>query len=351
MLKRARLGLNYSVPSQQRVDLYDDWMSPQLPAPVEYWLSFITSFVRTGAMRNLSIITIDDEDCLGMLIEEGIAGNLPSLRTLCVEGGVSPSPKISTAFPRLTLLALQVWDDETRIPLSPEEDIIFETLKSFQLAVVGRPSNLSLFHRWQLPQLRHLEIAIGDIDQENYATCLTTKHLCHFLRTAGYTQLTSLKFSAEVRLMLSTDLWEVLPRLKYLGVGIFSPNEGSPSIAPPSKHPLRTLAHFDNRNIYGIHIRSEIWREIKHWNNLHTVADSHEWVTIAPRERNPNKAPFSHGYTRRRNIGTSLLCEECIWDLLFVCTQRGLRYEDRWGQSWEKYQQQVEKRQSCSTSK
>lgn len=332
MVRRVRLGIKRDAPWDLRtLDDYEAWMemSDEEP-PTERLFPIVESFVHTGKARNVAIITLTGQRCLTALIEEALTGMLPAVKAISVEGYVYPPLNLVRAFPNLTFLGMQVGVGPPSGPMYLENESVFPDLKILQLAFEDDASNIALFQHWQLPKLEHLEITVGCTDIE--AATDSIQYLHGFLKRVGPT-LTGLKiyFSGEW-ITLPSDLWDIVPRIVYLGVSTLSP--GYHCSPPPQAHPLRTLANveLETGTASGV-----LYRHIEGWTGLTTVIDSHIWENIPPWTRGPSQPAFIH-----RHCGADTLCRECIIDMHILCTARGWRYEDKLGRTWKEYCERVE---------
>ena len=277
MVKRVRFRKRRT-PS---FDDYDTWFSEEKKSSKvdSPHLSTLSDYARraldiTSAPR-LTIITLTGQFCLTAIMDRALRGAFPAVRALSVEECSYPPPDLSTAFPNLVLLAWRIIANSLPTSSDIETETIFSDLTTFQLAFDNDTMDLSLFQHWTLPRLRHFEFTVSCFDEEPSTRC--TRSMYRFLRTVRES-LTGLKIALLGDWITPpSDLWEILPHLKYLGMSTVTP--GAPFPPLPARHPLRTMA---NTDVTGSISDVAPLQTLREWDSLTTLADVHRWDDIPP---------------------------------------------------------------------
>ncbi|KAG8842442.1 hypothetical protein FRC20_004400 [Serendipita sp. 405] len=241
---------------------------------------------------------------------------LSKVRALLIEySGFIPTD-IPMVCPNITFLAIHAITD-----LRGYSGIIpsaFSSLSTLQL-FINTEECLNWVGKWGLPSLRYLELATTlDAFQE----CLP-----YFLNNVGQ-ELISLQISdASNPIHFLGDIWDILPRVRYLGLTM--------SILPPPPPPNHPLQVFSNRE-HG-HYRS--WRDhlkimAEKWVGVQCISDAHTWDCMAK-----EFLDLQHDLTSPdiHSLNKFCICSRCVYSLYIACEKRGVRYEDEYGRTWAEY--------------
>lgn len=222
--------------------------------------------------------------------------------------GAKATKDITNICPRLTFLSIQLLSVEN----SPDFHLSFPELTSLVIHI-PEIEELNAFKTWDIPKLQHLWIThgmggiISQLNEvfETKRPCLLSLGLRSFDRSSSFPH----------------DIWSQVPSLLYIGFGWFYKDNISP---PPNTHPLRILA-FLQVHTYRFP-RGDLGDVLSQWKNIEVVADVHRWEdfsSICPAAG--NQPVHVHGLP------------VCFTTADSICSQHGIRYEDRHGRTFAEF--------------
>lgn len=197
----------------------------------------------------------------------------------------------------------------------------FPYLTTLQLCVKQRTLEVQ---DWDLPRLQHLEFEF------RFKNTFHRSGL-EFLRK-GWPCLLTLSINLlDGTVKFPGDIWASLPKLQYLGCHP-PPSVGRSGLSLQSDYPLRTFGflfpehhHLKKRTLMPL---------ISNMPNLTVVADYYRWEDVELPPSGSLATPSDHPLTQ--SCG-EVFCQTCIEEMYAFCTARNLRYEDRWGRSFEEF--------------
>jgi hypothetical protein len=257
---------------------------------------------------------------VGLYGDKPIASRLSRLSALLL-AGANLGRSIPSICPKLTFLSISLqglhFTDSSHFGLD------FLHITGLVICMWGS-GDFQAFASWNLPKLQHLSITYGSRDPSD--------QLREFFKTerSSLSSFALRPFSSSIFQYtgnshhLPPEIWSGAPNLLYLGLASF----GMDTIkVPPSIHPLRTLA-FLQLNPYKFP-RAVLGSILSEWNNIKVVADVHRWEDL-PSSR-------SKAFNDPNHIHFGAVCEYCLILANSICSQYGVRYEDRYGRSLEEF--------------
>jgi hypothetical protein len=226
---------------------------------------------------------------------------------------VNTASKIPSICPNLTFLSLRLQTRHSRYSL----DLHFPELTGLVI-YVEHIRAFRAFKSWNLLKLQHLWITCGEEGPKYPLDPLSE------LFERERSSLLSFAISEPGCFsQFPPDIWSRAPNLLYLGLNSFK-MAGIPT--PPVTHPLRTLGFLQVQP--HLFPRAVLGRFLSEWHNIKVIADVHIWEDIPPVR---SKAPVGFHFHAER------ICHDCVKLANVICSQYGVRYEDRYGRSLEEF--------------
>ncbi|KIM25086.1 hypothetical protein M408DRAFT_331392 [Serendipita vermifera MAFF 305830] len=256
--------------------------------------------------------------------QERVGEIFPHLRALFISINRAPKSGLLPLFENLTFLSMRL-ERSAGWPRAAAEPYCLPAVQTLQIEVTNNFS-FEFWKYWDMPSLVHLILS-------STSPLGLLVPLDAILANLG-TNLISLRiYSREGYLLLPNDIWEMVPRLEYLGTSALNRSESVAlleSSGPPSDHPLRTFGIVEVPSMYTAREDADLIAQ--NWQALSVIADSHLWGDM-PKDYSSELDTLSHPHMHIYDF-----CWMCFAVLHETCKQLGLRYEDRTGKTWEEFQ-------------
>lgn len=242
---------------------------------------------------------------------------LSGIKGLYVMGWIRTSEHISTVFPNLTFLYVQLSSPYQSLPPIHLPSLITLILK-INLCTLG------IIKNWSIPNVQYAEIT--DI------SCTSKPDLLGQFLESSWPSLLSLKIISEAMpITLPGAIWDRLPNLRYLGISCLQDLDNYD--IPPVSHPLRAIANLESDQPDARGILAKVTWD---WMGLRVISDNHRWEKQPINDDPTPRDVFTHPHDRWK------LCLQCIEDMVYMCEIQGLRYEDASGRTLTEYRTAIQ---------
>lgn len=277
---------------------------------MEYLLRLTNGPVRAKILR--VSLSLRGQNAYSSSINQ-LVDALPHLRALFLTTYTSPTLSLLNLFSRLEYMRLQLHLEPGDFTMVAPRGYSFPVLKTLQVEMI-KYSMADLFVSWEMPLLTHLHLK--NAKGGRLLASIQTE-----LDRIG-ANLVSLRLqSNEGFFSLPENIWKTMPRLEYLGVSRLMETP----IPPPLGHPLHTFADLE-----GFTPSDVSYSIVEDWGMLSAFADLHNWKK-APDDFTGWDGPFDLNHF---HVDVDW-CWMCIKTFYMSCRQRGLRYEDCTGRTFE----------------